>query len=120
MIGVCASYDIFLHWEEFWTGLFDKFRSSSKNDDKVKIGADEVLNSDAKETLESLTDGQVSPASKSTTINGITAKLCNGASKVKPVNPVVAKHVKKDTKKDSNTPAEPKRGVLTAVIIRLG
>lgn len=120
VIGVCASYDIFLHWEELWTSLFDKFRSSSKSCDKVKSDTDEVLNGDVKETLESSTDGQDSHASRSTTINGMSAKLCNGGSKVKPVNPVLAKHVKRDTKKDSNTPAEPKRGVLMAVIIRLG
>ena len=120
VIGVCASYDIFLHWNEVWATLFNKLRSHSKIDDKVKSDADEVLNGDAKETVESLTDGQSSPASRSTTINGMTDKLCNGGSKVKSANLVLTKHLKRDTKKDSNTLAEPKGGVLTAVIIRLG
>ena len=119
VIGVCVSYDVFIHWEEVWTGIFDILRSGKKLG-KLKDDTDEVLSSHAKAASQGAlnsTSCQASPTNGTngnTNLNGMTTRLCNGGSKGKSVSAMKA-----DIKEECNTSTKSK-AVLTAVIIRTG
>ena len=119
VIGVCASYDVFVHWDELWTVVFSKFRSSSSHtkQDKFKTDTDTVKGSDT--SSESVVNHQVSQGSstnKSTTINGMTTRLSNGSSKVKSGTASQSKGQRRDIK---STKAGA-MNTLMAVFIRIG
>ena len=126
VIGVCASYDIFVHWDELWTIIFSKFRGSGDaKQEKLKSDAEVVSNGNNKGAAsQSVADSQqVSPTSSAnkiiTNINGMTTRLSNGSSKVKSATAAQSKSQKRDIKKECNTIVE-SRTILTAVISRIG
>ena len=121
VIGVCASYDIFVYWDELWTIVFSKFRSSSIHTKQNKLKHDTDV-ADNKGTSDSVPNQQISQdlsTSKSTTINGMTARLSNGSSKVKSATTAQSKSQRRDSKKDHNTKAG-STTTLRAVFFRIG
>ena len=126
VVGVCASYDVFLHWDEIWTSLFSIVRLK-RGGDRLKTDAEvDSSNSDAKDTLQSLSATQISQQltptnNKSTRVNGVTTnKLFNGGAKVKLTSVGQTKNQKlKEEKNDCSKMAEA-RATLKAVVIRIG
>lgn len=118
-IGVCASYDIFVHWDEIWTSIFNTlFRKSIK---KLKDETDVSQSSDdAKEAPQNTTTTQVSQTSATNRLNGMTSsKLCNGGSKVKSTPAAPNKLQKKEARKENKSQPEPKT-VWSGLIFRIG
>ena len=115
MIGVCASYDVFLHWDDLWTSISSKVGGlSGKNN--VKSNND---NSDTK--LQNFTGNHSNQDIKSTSLNGMIAKpITNGCSKDK-FSTIVApsKLQKKGVRKEGKEPVE-SSSVMTAVFMRIG
>ena len=119
VIGVCASYDVFVHWDELWTIVFSKFRNSSNHtkQDKFKTDTHVVKGNDtSSESVANHQISQASPTNKSTSINGVTTRLSNGSSKVKSGTASQSKGQRRDIK---NTKAGTMT-TLTAVFIRIG
>ena len=118
VIGVCASYDIFVHWNDLWTGVFSKFRSSRNSHAKQEFKNDTDNTAQSSDTLENHQTNQGgSLTNRSTTINGMTARLSNGSSKVKSGTPSQSKGQRRDIKgtKEGSTGT-----ILTAVFTRIG
>ena len=116
VIGVCASYDVFVHWGELWSVVYGKFISSGNHakQEKFKTDTDVVHSSDTSENHQ--TNQGIPSTNKSTPINGITVRLSNGGSKVKSGTSSQSKGQRremKSTKSGSTT-------TLSAVFIRIG
>lgn len=119
VVGVCASYDVFVHWDELWTVVFSKFRGSSNHtkQDKFKTDTDVIKGSDtSSESVVNHQVSQVSSTNKSTSINGMTTRLSNGSSKVKSGTSAQSKSQRRDIK---NIKAG-SMTILTAVFTRIG
>lgn len=97
VIGVCASYDVFVHWNQLWTIVLSKFRSSNIHTKQTKLKNDMDVADNNYQVSQDLS------TSRNTTINGMTARLSNGSSKVKSANTAQSKSQRRDLKKDCNT-----------------
>jgi hypothetical protein len=116
VIGVCASYDIFVHWDELWTIVYNKFRSSSGHAklEKLETDTDVVQSSDASEDV---ANNQADQGTKSTPINGMTVRMSNGSSKVKSGTASQSKGQRREAK---SIKAAGSTTSLMAVFIRIG
>ena len=114
VIGVCASYDAFVHWGELWSVIYSKFMRSSSHakQEKFKTDADEVQSSDKSDQ----TNQGISSINKSNPINGMTVRLSNGTSKIKSGTASQSKGQRRET----NSTKAGSTASLTAVFVRIG
>ena len=126
VIGVCASYDIFVNWDQLWTAIFSKFRSD-KGRPKQTLNTHAVLVESSNEKPRasvSTASQQVSQASltskNGSTVNGMTSRsVPNGGSKVKSAE--LSRNQKRGVKKECDEESgSTSTVILTAVIIRIG
>ena len=115
VIGVCASYDAFVHWGELWSVVYSKFVNSGSHakQEKFKTDTNVVQSSDTSDQ----TNQGISSTNKSTPINGMTVRLSNGTSKVKSGMASQSKGQRRET---NSTKVGSTASNLTAVFIRIG